>query len=81
MDTFRLALEKPPWPVTYNGDLFTRSDLEAFQAEYPQVDTVMLGRGLICNPWLMGCLLYTSGGGPAAGSGGDAQERQEPLPP
>lgn len=54
MAAFDLALEAPPWPVTYNGDLFTRADLETFGANHPQVDTVMLGRGLICNPWLMG---------------------------
>lgn len=54
MEAFRLALEEPPWPVTYNGDLFTRPGLAVFQSEYPEVDTVMLGRGIICNPWLMG---------------------------
>lgn len=54
METFELALEHTPWPVVYNGDLFTRSDLETFQTKYPQLDTVMLGRGILCNPWLMG---------------------------
>ena len=54
METFEPALEHAPWPVVYNGDLFTRSDLEAFQTKYPQLDTVMVGRGILCNPWLMG---------------------------
>lgn len=54
METFELALEHAPWPVVYNGDLFTRSDLETFQTKYPQLDTVMIGRGILCNPWLMG---------------------------
>ena len=54
MEAFELALEHAPWPVVYNGDLFTRSDLETFQTKYPQLDTVMIGRGILCNPWLMG---------------------------
>lgn len=54
MAAFALALDNPPWPVTYNGDLFTRSDLERLQAQYPQVKTAMLGRGILCNPWLLG---------------------------
>lgn len=55
MTAFDLALEQPaPWPIVYNGDLFTGDDLAAFQAQYPSIDTVMLGRGVICNPWLMG---------------------------
>lgn len=54
MAAFRAALESPPWPLTYNGDLFTRAGLAAFQAEYPQVKAVMLGRGVLCNPWLLG---------------------------
>ena len=54
MEAFEPALEHAPWPVVYNGDLFTRSDLETFQTKYPQLDTVMIGRGILCNPWLMG---------------------------
>ena len=54
MAAFELALDNSPWPVTYNGDLFTRQDMEHLRQRYPQVDTVMLGRGVLCNPWLLG---------------------------
>lgn len=54
MAAFELALDNPPWLVTYNGDLFTRQDMEHLRQRYPQVDTVMLGRGVLCNPWLLG---------------------------
>lgn len=51
-ECFRLAVEDAPWPVCYNGDLFTVEDLRAFQAAFPTVQSVMLGRGLVCNPAL-----------------------------
>lgn len=51
-ESFRLAAEDAPWPVCYNGDLFTAEDLRAFQANFPAVQSVMLGRGLVCNPAL-----------------------------
>ena len=36
----------------YNGDLFTAADVAAFQGKYPQVDTIMVGRGLMADPAL-----------------------------
>lgn len=53
-DAFVLALDCAPFPVTYNGDLFSKEDLSSISEGCPQLETVMLGRGLICNPWLMG---------------------------
>lgn len=41
-------------PLVYNGNLFTPSDLDRFSARYPGIDRVMVGRGAICNPWLLG---------------------------
>lgn len=52
-DAFRLALEDAPWPVCYNGDLLSPQALRSFQAAFPQVDRVMLGRGLVANPALV----------------------------
>lgn len=49
---FALALEGSPFPVVWNGDVFSPGDLAALQARFPQVDTVMLGRGLIADPGL-----------------------------
>lgn len=53
-EAFSLALEQAPFPVTYNGDLFSTDQLDAIQTACPSLNSVMLGRGLLCNPWLMG---------------------------
>lgn len=53
-EAFAQALTSSPFPVTYNGDLFTQQDINAFSEAFPAAEWVMLGRGLICNPWLMG---------------------------
>ena len=53
-EAFAQALEACPFPVTYNGDLFTRRDLDAFSSAFPEAQWVMAGRGVVCNPWLMG---------------------------
>jgi tRNA-dihydrouridine synthase len=53
MDMFRHALENSKNPLCYNGDLQSREDIAAFSREYPQVDAVMLGRGLIGDPGIL----------------------------
>ena len=53
-EAFRQAREVCPFPVTYNGNLFTPEDIDAFGKEFPGADWVMVGRGAICNPWLLG---------------------------
>ena len=50
MEVFGEALAKSPHKICYNGDLFTQGDLEAFEQAYPQVKTVMIGRGFLVNP-------------------------------
>ena len=52
-DTFRNALEKTKLPVCYNGDLFTEEDVLRFSEDFPSVERVMLGRGLIADPALI----------------------------
>ena len=39
-------------PVVYNGDVFTLMDYQKFNKEFPLVNTIMLGRGLLSNPFL-----------------------------
>lgn len=46
------ALERAPFPVAYNGDVFAPGDLEALLGTYPATRHVMLGRGLVTNPAL-----------------------------
>ena len=53
MDWFRYALENSINPLCYNGNLCTLSQIQAFCEQYPQVDTVMLGRGLIGDPGML----------------------------
>ena len=53
MDLFRYALEHSVNPVVYNGDIFNAWRYNEFVGDFPQVDTVMLGRGIIINPGLM----------------------------
>ncbi|MBR1781193.1 MAG: tRNA-dihydrouridine synthase family protein [Oscillospiraceae bacterium] len=54
MDAFALAEAEAPWPLVYNGDLFTRRGIAEISRAHPGVETVMLGRGVISNPWLIG---------------------------
>ncbi len=51
-DAFDAALASRREAPVYNGDLFTAADVEAFCRQYPQVDAVMVGRGLIADPAL-----------------------------
>ena len=51
-DAFDAALAQRQDVPVYNGDLFTAADVAAFCRQYPQVDAVMVGRGLIADPAL-----------------------------
>ena len=61
-DYFAAALADSPFPVRYNGDLYTLGELEQFQREFPAAGRVMLGRGLAGDP----ALARKAKGGPAA---------------
>ena len=50
---FKEALMLSKNPVCYNGDIFTVNDYKEFAADFPGVDTLMLGRGLVANPGLV----------------------------
>ncbi len=54
MEMFSYASEHTKLPVVYNGDLFSVSDVLRFSGKYPEVGTVMLGRGVLCDPALFG---------------------------
>lgn len=40
-------------PVCYNGDIFTVSDVAELKAEFPELESIMCGRGLLSNPALV----------------------------
>ncbi|GCD10069.1 tRNA dihydrouridine synthase [Clostridium tagluense] len=50
---FKEALSLSKNPVCYNGDIFTIKDYKEFSADFPSVDTVMFGRGLLRSPGLI----------------------------
>ena len=52
-ESFRFALENSKNPVCYNGNLCSLSDIQAFSKKYPQVESVMIGRGLIGDPGML----------------------------
>ena len=50
---FSEAYQKSRNPLCYNGDLFSKKEVDRFCGDYPSVDCVMIGRGLIANPGLV----------------------------
>ena len=52
LDIYRIACSESKNPLCYNGDIFSVTDYEKFMREYPDTDTIMLGRGLLMNPGL-----------------------------
>ncbi|MBU5330982.1 tRNA-dihydrouridine synthase family protein [Anaerocolumna aminovalerica] len=50
---FKDALNLSKNPVCYNGDIFTLDAYNTFKEEFPGVERIMLGRGLITNPGLL----------------------------
>lgn len=47
---FHYAMENTSIPLAYNGELFSLTDVENFSREFPGVDRVMIGRGLLADP-------------------------------
>lgn len=46
------------FPVCLNGDLFKKENLETLFKKFPESKSVMLGRGIIANPNLLGEIKY-----------------------
>ena len=53
LDSFRHAVRESKNPLCYNGDLFSLQDIEKIAAEFPQVESMMLGRGLVADPGML----------------------------
>lgn len=54
MDMFRAGFAMSKNPVCYNGDLCTVEDVRRIEAEFPTLSAIMIGRGLLKNPGLIG---------------------------
>ena len=53
MEMFRYAMDNSKNPLCFNGNLRTLSEVKAFEAAYPEIGAVMIGRGLIGNPGML----------------------------
>ncbi len=53
LQVFKDALSLSANPVCYNGDIFTAEDLDKLMKAFPELNTIMLGRGILANPGLM----------------------------
>ncbi len=53
-EAFLTAYQKSRLPLSYNGDIFHEEDYEKLLQEFPEIDSVMLGRGVLVNPGLVG---------------------------
>jgi tRNA-dihydrouridine synthase len=56
LDVFRDAITLSKNPVCYNGDICTIEDYHTFVTAFPSVDKIMIGRGLLKNPALVGTI-------------------------
>ncbi len=52
LEIFRDAINISKNPICYNGDITTVKNYKEFIDEFPSIDTIMIGRGLIRNPGL-----------------------------
>ena len=53
MEMFAYCAENSKNPVCYNGDICSLEDIERIKVRFPQVDSVMSGRGLIGDPGML----------------------------
>lgn len=56
METFQYAYENWERPLCYNGDIIDTKSYETVIERFPEVSAVMLGRGLLSDPYLIGRL-------------------------
>ena len=53
MDMFDYAVKNSVNSLCYNGDILSLEQAQALQAKYPQIQSVMIGRGLIADPGML----------------------------
>lgn len=61
MEAFARGFENSTAPVCYNGDIVDRESYERLTSEYPALDAVMIGRGLLADPFLIEDFSGTTG--------------------
>lgn len=55
-EAFLTAYQMRNQSLGYNGDIFQKGDYEKLMLEFPEIDNVMLGRGVLVNPGLLGSI-------------------------
>ena len=53
MEMFGFAVSNSKNPLCYNGDILSLAQAEKLHEKYPQVGSVMIGRGLIADPGML----------------------------
>lgn len=53
MEQFAYAYKNSKNPVCYNGDIFTVEDYKKLTGDFPELESIMLGRGMLANPALL----------------------------
>ena len=53
MEMFRYAVQNSRNPLCYNGDITSLQQIETLSREFPEVESVMIGRGLVADPGLL----------------------------
>ncbi len=53
IEWFEYAVNNTSIPLCYNGDICSQNDLLKIQAQFPQSEAVMIGRGLIGDPGML----------------------------
>lgn len=53
MEMFDYAVKNSRNPLCYNGDILSAQQAEALREKYPQIQSVMIGRGLIADPGML----------------------------
>ena len=54
MEIFRYAVENSKNPLCFNGNLCNLEDISTFSTNFPTIHAVMIGRGLIGDPGMLG---------------------------
>ncbi|MBI9015454.1 MAG: tRNA-dihydrouridine synthase family protein [Clostridiales bacterium] len=52
LDAFQTLYSKSKHKMTYNGDIYTYEDYKKIQNRFPELDSFMLGRGALIDPFL-----------------------------
>jgi len=53
MEMFEYAVKNSKNPLCYNGDIVSLKQAESLREQYPEIQSVMIGRGLIADPGML----------------------------